>query len=208
MAPVRTRQWEILEQWSPLLFLTGGVLELVFAVNNGAAFLVDGVSFIEWIYPSVLLGRLAVLFGIAGLSVQVVNRNPRSGKLARVVLSVAVVFTIGLLTLSILEALGVSTPVIALFGLGTVVLTIITYALFGVVILRTRAFSTLTGGLLLFAATTVLGVFLGLRVFPTELVGAIGEGILFVVFLATWYSLRAESQHTAGGDPASSTVTE
>lgn len=194
MAIVTTQRWESLERWSPRLFLLGAVLELVFASVNGAAFLIESFSFVDWVYPAILLGRLAVLFGIAGLSVQVVNRNPRLGKLGRVVVAVTVAFTIGLLSLSILDIVGVSTPIIALFGLGTVVLTIVTYALFGAVIISTGAFSTPVGSLLLVASLTVLGVFVGLRVLPTELMGAVGEGVLFVLFLSTGYFLRAESE--------------
>jgi hypothetical protein len=199
-----TGRWEALEPWSPMLFVGGSALELVFAANNGAAYLVEGFSFVEWIYPSVLLGRLAVLVAIAGLSVQVVKRTSRSGTIGRGVLSLAIVFTVGLLTLSALEIVGISTPVIAVFGIGTVALTILTYSLFGALILRTGAYSTPIGGLLVLAAATVLGVLLGLRAFPTELVGAVGEGILFVVFLVTGYSLRTESRSTGSETPSGS----
>lgn len=197
-----------LEQWSPRLFLLGGVFELVFASNNGLAFLMDGFSFVDWLYPTVLLGRVAVLLGIAGLSVRVANRNPRAGKWGRVVLAAALVFTIGVLALSLLHIVGVTTSIIAVFGLGTVGLTVVTYALFGVVILRTGAFSAPTGGLLLAAAVTVLGVFVGLSVLPTRLVGGIGEGVLFVLFIAIWHLLRAESMPTERVEPASKTVAE
>jgi len=197
-----------LEEWSPRLFLLGAVFELVFATNNGLAFLMDGFSFIDWLYPTVLVGRAAVLIGIAGLSVQVVNQSPRVGKWSQGVLAMAFVFTVGLLSLSLLTIVGVTTPIIAVFGIGTVVLTIITYALFGVVILRTGAFSTRIGSLLVVAAVAVLGVFVGLSFLPTRLVGGIGEGALFLLFLATWYSLRADSVRTDGVEPASATAAE
>jgi hypothetical protein len=200
--------WRSLERWSPHLFILGAVFELVFATNNGLAFLLDGFSFVEWLYPAVLLGRAAVLLGIAGLSVHVTDRSPRAGKWSRVVLAVAFVFTSGLLSLSLLQIIGVTTPIIAVFGLGTVVLTVITYSLFGVVILRTRALSAPTGGLLLAAAVTVLGVFVGLSVLPTRLVGGVGEGVLFVVFLGMWYRLRSESTVTERDERASNTVAE
>lgn len=197
-----------LEQWSPRLFFLGGVFELVFASNNGLALLIDGFSFIDWLYPTVLLGRVAVLLGIAGLSVRIATRNPRIGKWSRVVLAAAFVCTIGLVSLSLLQAVGFTTPIIAVFGLGTVALTIITYALFGVVILRTGAFSAPTGGLLLAAAVTVLGVFVGLSVLPTRLVGCVGEGVLFVLFLATWHRLRSGPTPPGRAEPASNTVAE
>ena len=201
-----------LERWGPHLFSLGAVLELVFALNNGLAFLLDGFSFVDWLYPTVLLGRAAVLLGIAGLSVRVTDRSPRIGKWSRIVLAVAFVFTLGLLSLSLLEIAGVTimwnSPIFAVFGLGTVALTVITFALFGVLILRSGAFSTATGGLLLAAAVTVVGVFVGLNVLPSRLVGGVGEGVLFVLFLVISYRLRTEFMMTDRPEPASNTVAE
>ena len=201
-----------LERWGPHLFSLGAVLELVFALNNGLAFLLDGFSFVDWLYPTVLLGRAAVLLGIAGLSVRVTDRNPRIGKWSRIVLAVAFVFTLGLLSLSLLEIAGVTimwnSPIFAVLGLGTVALTVITFALFGVLILRSGAFSTATGGLLLAAAVTVVGVFVGLNVLPSRLVGGVGEGVLFVLFLVTSLRLRTEFMMTDRPEPASNTVAE
>jgi hypothetical protein len=201
-----------LERWGPHLFSLGAVLELVFALNNGLAFLLDGFSFVDWLYPTVLLGRAAVLLGIAGLSVRVTDRSPRIGKWSRIVLAVAFVFTLGLLSLSLLEIAGVTitwnSPIFAVFGLGTVTLTVITFALFGVLILRSGAFSTATGGLLLAAAVTVVGVFVGLNVLPSRLVGGVGEGVLFVLFLVTSLRLRTECMTTDRPEPASNTVAE
>lgn len=196
MVGISAGQWESLEQWSPRLFLLGAVLELIFALNHGVAFLIDSFSFIEWIYPTVLLGRLAVLFGIVGLSTQVVSRNPELGRLGRVVVAVTIVFSIGLLLVSILNILGFSPPLIVLFGLGTVIMTVITYALFGGLIIRTGAFSPLIGSLLLVASITVLGVFVGLRSFPTGLMGAVGEGLLSALFLSIGYLLKSESDQS------------
>jgi hypothetical protein len=201
-----------LERWGPHLFSLGAVLELVFALNNGLAFLLDGFSFVDWLYPTVLLGRAAVLLGIAGLSVRVTDRSPRIGKWSRIVLAVAFVFTLGLLSLSLLEIAGVTimwnSPIFAVLGLGTVALTVITFALFGVLILRSGAFSTATGGLLLAAAVTVVGVFVGLNVLPSRLVGGVGEGVLFVLFLVTSLRLRTEFMTTDRPEPASNTVAE
>ena len=201
-----------LERWGPHLFSLGAVLELVFALNNGLAFLLDGFSFVDWLYPTVLLGRAAVLLGIAGLSVRVTDRSPRIGKWSRIVLAVAFVFTLGLVSLSLLEIAGVTitwnSPIFAVFGLGTVALTVITFALFGVLILRSGAFSTATGGLLLAAAVTVVGVFVGLNVLPSRLVGGVGEGVLFALFLVTSLRLRTEFMMTDRPEPASNTVAE
>lgn len=204
----RDSVWESLERWSPHLFFLGAVFELVFASNNGLAYLLDGFSFIESLYPTVLIGRLAVLLGIAGLSVRVANRDPRVGKWGRTVLAAAIVFTLAVLSLSLLRLVGFTTPIIAAFGLGTVVLTVLTYAIFGGVIVRSGAFSAATGGLLLAAAATIVCVFVGLNVLPSRLVGGVGESVLFVLFLTLWYRLRTESTPTQRSDPSSNTVAE
>lgn len=201
-------QLRTLEAWSPRLFLVGAGFEFLFAVNNGLAYLLDGFSFVEWLYPTVLLGRGAVLLALAGLSVRIAARRPRLARWGRVVLAVALAFTAGLFVLSLLEAVGVSTPIIAVFGLGTVVLTITTHALFGVVVLRSGAFSPAIGGLLLAVAAAISGVFVGLTVLPTELVGGVGEAVVAALFLATWSRLRAEPMPTDRADPSPHTVVE
>jgi len=205
MGNIRTTLWESLEKWSPRLFLLGGGLILIFALHNGQVFLTD-TTFKDWIYPTVILGRLAVFLGIAGLSVRMVNHSPRFGKPGRVVVAVAVVSAIGLLVLGILAQIGVSTPIIAVFGIGTAVLTVITYALFGVAIIRTGAFSTLIGGLLLAAIVPILTVFFGRIVLPVRLLGAISESALFVIFVVIGYLLRTEFTPTDRAGPTGDTT--
>lgn len=186
--------WNSLERWSPRLFFLGCAMELVFASLNGVAFLVDTFAFNRWFGHTILFGRLVVLLGIAGLSVGVVNRNPRLGRLSRIVVSVAIVFATGLLVLATLAGVGFTTPIIAVFGLGTVITSAITYSLFGAAIIRTGAYSSLIGGLLLAATVVLLAVFVGLMALPfsTRLIGAVGEGVLLVIFLSIWYLLRAD----------------
>lgn len=200
-----TTLWESLDQWSPTLFLVGFALELVFAVNHGLAYLIEGISFIDWIYPTVLLGRLTVLLGLAGLSVQLVNTSPRFGKLSRGVVSVAALFTVGLLSLSVLDIVGITTPIIAVFGIGTVVLTILTFLLFGVAGIRTDAYPSIVGGFLLVATLAVIGVLVSQGVLSTNMRGAVGEGINAIAFLAIWHVLRAEPKETKSAEP---TLTE
>lgn len=196
-----TTSWKSLEQWSSRLFLLGGGFILIFALHTGQVFLTD-VTFNKWVYPAVLLGRLAVFLGIAGLSVQIANRSLRVGKVGRVVVAVAVVSASGLLVLGILRQVGFSTSLIAVFGIGTVVLTIITYALFGVAILRSGAYSTLIGGLLLAAIVPILAVLFGRIAFPVRLLGAVSESALFIIFATIGYLLTVESDPTDPGVPA------
>ncbi len=199
----RTPAWESLESWSPMLFLVGFALELVFALNHGAAYLVETVTFIDWIYPSVLLGRLAVLLGLAGLSVRLASRHPRWGKGSRIILALAMVFTLVLISLSILNIVGivsftdfVATPVMAVFGIGTVALTILSFVFFGVAGLRTGAYPAAIGGLMLIATLAIVFVLLGSGTFSTNVRGAVGEGLNALVFLAIWYVLSTESKPT------------
>jgi hypothetical protein len=196
---------ESLESWSPKLFLLAGIILLVAAANYAVAFLMDGVAFNYWVGLTVLTGRLVSLLAVGGLSVQIANRNPRLGKLSRVVVSVAIVFTSGLLTLAILENVGYSTDIIAIFGLGTILLSLVTYSLFGGGIIRTGAYPTSIGVLLLAATGALLVGFFSQMVLPERLIGVIGtvaEGGLFITHIAIGYRLWSEPEPTDRGEPA------
>lgn len=208
MALVSDQQWGTLEGWAPRLFVVGFALELVFALNHGAAYLSESVTFYEWIYPSVLLGRFAVLLGLAGLSVSLIEARPRVGKLSRVLLGGAMLFTTGLIALSILDVVGISTPVIAVFGIGTVVLTVLSFALFAVAGLSTDAYPTVVGALMLVATLAVLFVLLASGMFSTNVRGAVGEGLNAAAFLAIWYALSSQGRPTTTADPVAETTTE
>lgn len=207
MGVVSQRHWESLKAWSPRLFLVGFALELVFAVTHGVAYLVESFTFIDWLYPTVLLGRLAVLVGLAGLSVQIASHNDRLGLVSRGVVVAAMLFTTGLVTLSILQLFEITTQLIAVFGIGTVVLTLLTFLLYGVIGIATDAYPTVVGGLLLVATLAVLFVLVGQSAFSTNVRGAVGEGVNAFVFLAIWYRLRTELKSpettaTTTGTPA------
>lgn len=206
MALVSAQQWETLEGWAPRLFVIGFALELVFALNHGAAYLSDSVTFFEWIYPSVLLGRFAVFLGLAGLSVSLIEASPRLGKLSRVLLGGAMLFTVGLITFSILDIVGISTPIIAVFGIGTVVLTVLSFALFAFAGFRTDAYPTVVGGLMLVATFAVLFVLLASGILSTNVRGAVGEGLNAAAFLAIWYVLNSQGKPTRTADPVAETT--
>lgn len=208
MGIISKQRWESLETWGPRLFVVGAALELVFATNHGLAYLVDGISFIEWVYPTVLLGRVALLLGVAGLSGQIAVAAPSVAKLCRVVVALAVLFTIGLLSTVLLDLVGITTPIIAVFGFGTVALTILTFLLFGVVILRTGAMPTRIGAILVAMSVTILTLLVGMGMLPTSVVGSIGEGAVAALSLAMWYSLQAAPLATERSEPAADTVTE
>lgn len=63
-------------------------------VVQGVAYLVDGISFDLMVGNFMLFGRLAIIFGLGGLSAEVATRSPRLGKISRGVVVVAAVFTI------------------------------------------------------------------------------------------------------------------
>ena len=194
---------------SPQLFLVGFVFELVFSVTHGAAFLVEGFSFIDWIYPTVIFGRLAVLFGLAGLTARIARGGyTRLRTVSRVIVVLAMFSTTGLMVISTLMQFGITTPIISVFGITTVLSTLLTFVLFGIVGLRTDAYPSIIGGLLLVATAAVLFVLLGQGAFSVDVRGAVGEGVNAFVFLAVWYVLNTESGATRQRDPAPDTVVE
>lgn len=193
---------EALERWGPRLFVVAGVFLLVAASHRGITFLVEGVAFNDWIGLAGLFGRLAALLGTAGLAVRIRNRNAGLGKLSRALVTIAVVFTVGLLTLAVLENAGVTTPAIAVFGLGTFVLSVLTFALFGAAIVRTGGHPPAIGILLLVVAGSLLVVFVGQAVAPEGVVGTVVEGFLFVLYTTIGYRLRDEVTPSRGSRTA------
>lgn len=206
-----TNWFKTLEQWSPRLFLLAGGILLIAAANYAVTHLVDTITFNSWVGLTVLIGRLASLLGVAGLSVQILHRNSRLGKLSRVIVSLAILFTTGLLVTAILSNLGVDNPIAPIFGLGTILLSIITYFLFGIVIIRTGAYSTLIGGLLLTATAGLLWGFFGQMILAERWLGVIGtiaEGVLFATHIAIGYRLLNQENSTDRADPVSNTASE
>lgn len=201
-----TEQWETLEQWSQRLFVVAGIFLLIAASNRGLAFLLEDVTFNNWVGLTGLFGRLAALIGTGGLALQLEKRNARLGKLSRAVAGIAVIFTVGLLTLAILKNAGIASPIIAIFGLGTFVLSVITFSLVGVAITRTGAYSMLIGSLLLMVALALLVVFVGQMVVPEGLVGTVMESVLFVLYFGIGYRLRTEHVPVRRTEPVTDTT--
>lgn len=192
MAKTVDSLFKTLEDWSPELFLLAGGILVIASSNYAVTYLVDSITFNSWIGLTVLLGRLASLLAVAGLTVRIVKRSPRLGKLSQGVVTLAIIFTTGLLLTAILSNVGVSNPLAPIFGFGTIMLSILTYLLFGIVILRTGAFSKLIGFLLLGATVGLLWGFFGQILLPQRLLGVIGtgaEGVLFVTHFGIGYWL-------------------
>lgn len=208
MASNDTGLWKSLENWMPHLFLVAGLFSLVAAANYGVAELADGISFNSWVGLSVLLSRVAALLGVAGLSARILTRNARVGKLSRVVVVLALVFAGALLTTAVLENLGIETPLQAVFGLGTVALSLVTYVMFGAAIFRTDAHARLVGVLLLGATVALLFGLFGEAAFPIGVVGTIAEFGLFVTYAAIGYRLLSDSAPKGSAEPRPESVAE
>jgi hypothetical protein len=173
----------------PHLFLVAGVASLVASANYGIAWWFDSISFSSWVGLTVLLARVASLLGVAGLAVRILDRNPRVGQLSRVLVVLALFATTALLTTAVLKNLGTEIPFQAVFGLATVVLSLITYSLFGVVILRTGVHATLIGVLLLGSTVALLFGLFGRALLPVGVVGTVAELGLFVTHVTIGYRL-------------------
>lgn len=187
MASNDTGLWESLENWMPHLFVVAGVFSLVAAANYGVTELFDSISFNSWVGLTVLLARVASLLGVAGLSARILAQSSKVGRLSRAVVVMALLSTVALLTTAVLKNLGIEPPLQAVFGLGTVALSLVTYALFGAAILRTGAYARLVGVLLLGATVALLFGLFGRAVLPVGVVGTVAEFGLFVTHVAIGY---------------------
>jgi hypothetical protein len=208
MSKHRSSLWESFENRAPLLFLAAGLLSLVAGVNYGVTELFDSISFNSWVGLTVLLARVASLLGVAGLSVRLRDRNARVGKVSRAVVVLAIVCTVALLVSGVLSNLGAEHSIQAVLGLGTVALSLITYLLFGVAVLRIDSHSRLVGPLLLVAAVALLFGMFGRAALPIGVVGTAAEGALFVTHVAIGYRLMAEPESKDHAELSPETVAE
>lgn len=200
--------WATLERWAPRLFVVAGVFSLIAAANYGITWAMDSITFNDWIGLSVLLARVASLLAVAGLSVRLVETRRRLGLLSRAVVIITVLFAIGLLATAVLQNLGIEQPLSSVFGLGTVTTSLLTYTLFGLVILRTDVSGTLVGVLLL-GATVALLIGLFARVaLPIGVVGTIAELLLVVTHVGIGYSLMTQSSTSRRQDAPVGSTTE
>lgn len=202
MGRTRTHTWKSLAAWSPRLFVVAGTLSLVAAVNYAVTFLVDGIAFNEWIGLTVLLARLASLLAVAGLSAGIAIRRPRLGTLGRVVVTLAFAFATVLLAVATMSALGYEPPLAAVFGLGTVALSLLAYSLFGVLVLRSGAHPAPVGWLLLVATAGLLFGLFGRVALPLGLVGTAAELVLAATHVGIGYTLRTRTVPSRSTEPA------
>ena len=200
------RSSETLARLSPHLFFFASVILLVAALHRGATFLLDGVSHNLWVSLMKLFGRLAALLGISGLSLRISQRAPRLGRVSRTVASAAVLFTLALIILVTAENIGFTLGFVPVVGLGTFLLSVGTYSLSGIAIIRTEAYPVLIGKLLLAAAVSLLAVFFGMVFLPINWISVIIEAMLFLLYLGVGYSIRTGDGIAVGTEPTSDTI--
>lgn len=195
---------ETLEQWSSRLFLLAGVFLLVAVSNGSLAFLIEDYTFIDWVGLAGLVGTLIALVGTGGLYVQLVNRTARLANLGLVVVAVAIVFSILSLAFEILEIAGFASDLSTVVGIGSFVLSVVAFSLFGFGIIRTGAYSTLLGMLLMDAGVAMLIGFFGPEIPDAgseESIQLLMEGILVLLYLGIGYLLRTEQTPSRRTEP-------
>jgi cell division protein FtsW (lipid II flippase) len=104
------------------------------------------------------------------------------------------------------ENVGLALGLVPVVGLGTLLLSVGTYSLSGIAIVRTEAYPVLIGELLLAATVLLLAVFFGSMVLPINWIGVIIEAVLFLLYLGIEYSLRTGDWITVETEPASDTI--
>lgn len=201
-----TPRWVAIERWSPWLFLLAGLFLFIGASTSGVALLIEGRKFDNWVGLTLEFGRLAALLGTAGLSVRISRQHTRLGQLSRGVAVLAAVFTGGLIASAILTAVGFLSSSPPTVGLGTYVLSVTAFLLYGVVIIRTGSYPTSIGALLLVNVTALLIVFFGRLVLPLGLVATVVPGSQFLLYSAVGYRLRIEHASTRQPAPVSDTT--
>lgn len=90
MSLINTRQWEVLERWSPTLFLLAGVLLVGYAVLNGIAAFTDTayVAVEDVVGPG---GLVLGFLGALGLYRRLAGRTPRLARAGAYCISLGVV---------------------------------------------------------------------------------------------------------------------
>lgn len=188
-----------LETWSSRLFHIAGLSLLVGVAAGVVTILAEGYAYTGWAALTLEVGRLAALLGTVGLTVELANRRDRLGALGMVVGSLAVVFTLGLVTMATVNAIVGSGPVIPGLGLATYVLSVCAFALVGGGIASTRAHPDIVGWLLLANVGALLVVFFGRLVVPLWVVATVVPAVQVLLYVAIGYRLveRPADERTA-----------
>ena len=189
-------RWDSIERWSPRLFLLAGMFLVIAAVMSGMAFLGHGQLFDDWLVLPLELGRLAALIGTLGLSVQLGSHDTSLGKLGRGVAMLAIGLTVALTASALLTTTGLLSVSSPALGIAAFVLSVSTFLLYGLGILRTRSHPTLVGRLLVINAAALLVVFFGRILLPLGLLATAVPGAQALLYVTISHSLRCQNLPT------------
>lgn len=203
-----TTRWNSLEQWSPRLFIVGGVLFLAGAANDGMIYFAEMANPEALSVVFLMSGFLAAVVGLVGLYPQLVDRTPR---LAQASLGSVVLGVVGMLVLAVVAVVSIVLPSVNLFessivplvALPTGLLLVAAFLLSGSAILKTGVFPRSVGVLLLAEVVLMIFVIVG----PTEsldrgvfLVGA--KLLHFIILVSIGYLLRSRSAPLRREEPS------
>lgn len=155
----RSGWWESLEKHSSTLFLGAGVLFVFAAANNAVVFSAPEYDPSTVSGPLLLVGLLAALLGMMGTYPRLREPVPRLARAGVVVASVTVLAVLVLLLWGIGTQLDVLPDLSDAVAIASLLLMILTFALFGVSVLRTDVVDRAVGVLLLAEAVALVAVF-------------------------------------------------
>lgn len=200
---LRIGRWESLEQWSPTLFLVGGLLLLGFA-GSFAYMAVTGADVPQNLFSG--LGLTLCFLGLLGLYPGVADRSPWLARVGAVLAVLGAVAFAAVFVRNVASIAGLTQSVsLGPLQLFNVVGLSFGFLVFGVATLRSGAYSR-TVGLLLLAPSVIFYVNLvrllifEMEAFAVSSVLALGQAL---AMLAIGYSLHKEGVATTRATSAS-----
>ena len=158
---------------SPMLFIVAGSMLAVFAANTGAqTFIGESSPLVQNLVAP--LGFLVGVLALMGLYPAVSDRSPSLGQAAGLLAGVTALYWVLIIAGSLGETAGVTPaseevfPVVFFFGV--YVATLLTYAVFGIVVLRAGGQSRLVG--LFILGPAVMFLLLMTRAAPNYVIDA------------------------------------
>lgn len=151
--------WESLERYSSTMFIAAGVLFVVAAANNAVVFSAPEYDPSTVSGPLLLVGLLAALLGLMGTYPRLRDPIPRLARAGTCVATLAVLAVLVLLVWGIGAQLDALPELSEAVAIGSLLLLIVAFTLFGVSVLRTDVVDRTVGLLLLAEAVALVAVF-------------------------------------------------
>lgn len=189
---------------SPRLFLVAGGLFLIAAVNNAVIQFVDGYTLTAISGVGLLLGLLTALLGVTGLYPPLRTEAPRLGRLSLVVGAIGLLGIVGMLFWRATNPGVAPSPILAI---GSLVMIVAGFCLFSGAVVRTDAYPTTVGILLLAEAGVLFSVFAIPAVTagnPPEWGLPLIEGVQAIILLGIGHLLRRDATQVIRKDPSKS----